>query len=526
MIRNRRFRTATVAAVSACALVLSACGSGSSSNNSASESGEVGDPVAGGTARIIQSAEPRTLDPAGLSNNWAFQPVVGNALYGALLTNDVETLDVQPEMATEFTTTDGGSTFTLKLRPGIMFTDGTPLDAAAVKFNWDRLRDPAVGSNTTRLAVQVASTEVVDPATLRVTMASPNPTFANAIMGGAMNWIASPAALQQDAGAFDAAPVGAGPFTLSRWNRQDVMEFSRNPNYYDAPKPYLDGLSVRFVGDANQRLNTMTTGGAELASESSRSNLALAEDAGLQTQVVPSSGGQFIAFNFRRAPFDDERARRAITLALDTEALDTVVYNGEGIVPTTFFEEGSPFFTDEPLPTPDHEAAQQLFDELAAEGKPVKATYVSYATTESKVLAEAVQAQLSAYDNVEIDVQIMEFQQAAARAMSHDFDLIISSAIVQDPDLALWNAFYGESKGNFTGVDDPQLDAALAAGRVGATTEDRRAAYDEMQKRLIELSTGPLYTRATPSVIAATNLHGVHLYTLGSPMPEELWLSR
>ena len=136
MIRHRRLVAAFAAACSA-ALVLGACGSGdsASASNAAQSTVDAGDPVAGGTGRILQMGEPRSLDPAALSNTWAHQPTLGNALYGTLMVTANDTLELEYKMATDFSTADGGKTFTLALRPDLAFSDGSPLDAAAVKYN-------------------------------------------------------------------------------------------------------------------------------------------------------------------------------------------------------------------------------------------------------------------------------------------------------------------------------------------------------------------------------------------------------
>jgi len=485
---------------------------------------EAGDPVAGGTGRILQMGEPRSLDPSQLSNTWAHQPTLGNALYGTLMITDNDTLELEYKMATDFSTDDGGKTFTLALQPDLVFSDGSPLDAAAVKFNWDRLKDPTLGSTTIRQAVQIESTEVVDPTTMRVTMVEPNPQFGQAIVAGALNWIASPAALEQGTQAFDANPIGAGPFTLVNWTRQDSVELEKNPRYWDAPKPYLDKLVFRTVADASQRANTMATAGADLTTETSWTNINKAEAAGLQYLVASTGGGQFAGMNQRRAPFDDERARRAVSLAIDLDAVNTVVYNGEGEVPKTFFPEDSPYYSDIPLGETDPAEAQRLFDELAAEGKPVSFTFLSYPTTESRVLGEAIQAQLSAFQNVEMNVEVADFAAVTARAGARDFDMLVSSSITQDPDYALTIGFDSQSSGNFMGVNSPELDAALERGRFGRTTEERKEAYDEAQQIIADTVVGLWYVRALPSVTFSENMHGVQIYTLGSPLPEEFWI--
>ncbi|NMD60320.1 ABC transporter substrate-binding protein [Rhodococcus globerulus] len=523
MIRTRRALAATLAAVCSVAVFVSACGT--SPAETTGTSADAGDPVAGGVARAIVIGEPRTLDPAGLGNSWTRQSLLGNALYGTLMIEDPSTLDMKFTMATDFSTVDGGSTFTLKLRPGLTFSDETPLDAAAVKFNWDRLRDPANPSDSIRQASQVASTEVVDATTLNVVMAAPSPVFPQALVTGAMNWIASPTALQKGQAAFDENPVGAGPFTLTRWTRQDVMELKKNPRYWDAPKPYLDGLTLRTVADATQRLNTMIAGGADFAMETNWASLAQAQDAGLSTDTVSFGGGLYMGMNVRRAPFDDERARRAVSMAVDLEAVNTVINDGKGVVPQTLFPETSPFFSDIPLTTPNKETAQKLFDELAAEGKPLSFTFTTYALPENKATAETVQAQLSAFKNVSMDIEVVDAATGNSRNATHDFDMIIASALFQDPDAALWTAFHSSSQGNITGISDQQLTGALDAGRVGKTIEERRAAYETVQKRLVALNPGIWYAKSAPSVITAKNAHGVVMYGFGSPLPEEFWMT-
>lgn len=506
---------------SALVLFVAACGGNTASSQ---PGGEEGGPVAGGSATILQAAEPPSLDPASMSNVYAFHAALGNALYGTLMINDTETFEIEYKMATDFSSTDGGSTYNLTLRPDLMFTDGTPLNAEAVKYNWDRLRDPSLGSTSTRQAVQVANTEVVDATNLKVTMTAPNPHFAESLVAGALNWIASPTALEKGRQAFDENPVGAGPFTMVSWTRQDAVELVKNPDYWDAPKPYLDSLTIKGVHDTNQRMNAMITGAADLTLESTVANIRRAEAAGLQTEVVPTGGGQNIGMNYRHAPFDDVRARRAVSLALDLDALNTMVYNGEGEVPETFFPEESPFFSDIAIQESDPEEAQRLFDELAGEGKPVRFTFTSFPTSDAKTLAEGVQAQLSAYDNVEMEVAMLDAATATTRLVTGDFDMIITAAIVQDPDFALWTALHSQSPGNFNGTNDPELDAALDAGRVSESFEERKEAYDIVQERLVESVPGIWYVRAVPSVMYGADVHGVELYTLASPLPEELWI--
>ncbi|MEW2397248.1 ABC transporter substrate-binding protein [Streptomyces sp. NPDC046862] len=523
MIRTRGFTT-TVVATSLAGLLLAACGGGGDGQSPKGSGGASGKPVPGGAGKVLTLSEWRTLDPALNGNNFASGAIVGNALYGTLLTDDPESGKTQYSMATSFATTDRGRTYELKLRDGLKFTDGTALDAAAVKYNWDRMRDPKTGSPYLADASRVASTKALDATTLQVKMREPESHFAESIVTTSLNWIASPTALAKGAKAFDARPVGAGPYTLKEWRRQDAMVLAKNPGYWDAPKPYLDTLTLRAAVDANQRLNTVTSGGADLAVESNWQNLKKAEDAGLPTNTMPLSGGTYLALNTRRAPFNDPRARAAVAAAVDFNAVDASVYNGAARTVDTLFDKSSPFHADIPVSKPEPATAQKLFDEVAADGKPVSFTITNTSSTESKAVAEAVQAQLSKFKNVTVKIKLVEFAEFLALQTSHDFDVTTSSASFIDPEPRLSTAFESTSPTNMSGISDKQLDAALNEGRTETSVDKRKAAYEEVQKRLASLHPVLWVNRTAAGVISANDVGGLQQYGFGSLWPEELWI--
>ncbi|GLY38868.1 ABC transporter substrate-binding protein [Amycolatopsis sp. NBRC 101858] len=515
MIYKRRF-VATGLAIAATQLLI-ACGTGSAG-------GPAGTPSARTSATVLTLGELRTLDPAKMGNNFASGGVVGNALFGTLLVDDPSSGDIRPSMGEAFTTADGGQTFELKLLDRLVFTDGSPLDAEAVKYNWDRMRDPATGSPYRSDASMVASTTVVDRTRLRVTMTQPVPNFAHSVVTTSMNWIASPAALAAGAQAFDANPIGAGPFTLKAWRRDDAMELVKNPKYWDAPKPYLDHLTLRPSVDAAQRVNTVTNNDADAAIESNWQNLKKANEAGLQTIMQPLSGGNYIAMNMRRAPFDDNRARAALAAAINPQALNESAFDGAGLLVDTLFTTMSSFHADIPASSPDRATAQRLFDELAAAGKPLSFTFTVTSATENRAQAEAIQAQLRTFRNVSITIKTVELAQLQTLQTSHDFDATVTSAAFLDPEPRLWTAFRGDSPSNMSGVDDQQLNAALLAGRTTTTDDQRRAAYDTVQQRLVDLHPMIWIARTACAAIATKTVGGLIQYGFGSLRPEELWI--
>ncbi|MFD7205463.1 ABC transporter substrate-binding protein [Streptomyces sp. NPDC059893] len=526
MIRTRHTYRLATACSAALLLLLTACGGsgGSGGDGPSGGSTTAGKPVTGGSARILQLSEPASLDPAHMANQWAINGVIGNALYGTLLISDAKTSKVSYKMATSFTTEDNGRTFELRLRDGLKFTDGTPLDAAAVKFNWDRLKDPSLGAFAFTEASLISATKVVDATTLRATLTEPVPRFAQAVSATALNWIASPTALKTGRKAYDAKPVGAGPYTLTKWARQDSLTLARNPDYYDKPKPYLDTLTLRTALDGKQRLDTMTTGGADVAMESSWENLAKAKAAGLPTTVVPLNGGLNLTMNTRRAPFDDLRARQALAAALDITSLNQTVSNGTAEVADTLFVKSSPFHADIPLAQTDKTKAQKLFDTLAAEGKPVSFQLTTFPSSDSKIMAESVQTQLSQFKNVKVEIKTVDYANLAAMRTKHDFDMTVDGALFGDPETRLLSTYSGESTMNMSGIADKELSAALLKGRTATDQAERKAAYETVQKRLVALVPAVFVDRAAPAAITGKNVHGVVEYGDGSLLPEELWI--
>ncbi|WP_218835103.1 ABC transporter substrate-binding protein [Rhodococcus sp. ACPA1] len=518
MISKRR---ALVAGAAAAMLMLSACSSGNSTD-SASAGGPSGDPVSGGTGLIIEQAEPRSLDPALISNSWANSPVLGNALYGTLMIDNPETGDIDFKLAQDFSSTDAGKTFTLTLRDGVQFSDGSPFNAAAVKFGWDHIKDRATASPDIPQASLIDSSRVLDDRTLEVTLVEPVPNFANAILQTSMNWIASPASLQAGQQAIDSNPIGAGPFTLEQWSRQDVIKLTRNDKYYDAPRPYLDKLEIRAIGDADQRYNTLVSGGADLTLEGNWSNIDKAKNAGLQNAVVPTGGGTTLVLNSTKAPFDDARARKAFALALDLDGINNAVYDGTAKLPHTLFDESSPFYQDIPLADEDRAEAQRLLDELAAEGKPLNFTMSLYPS--GKALGEAIQTQLSTLNNIKVNVRTIDFAQVGQILGQMDYDVITNAVVFGDPEPRLWFGLHGASAGNYSGVKDAQMDAALDEARVSQDEAERTAAYEVVQQRLVELNPVIFYVRSAPGVIANGNVGGIQQYGMGSVLPEMLWI--
>jgi peptide/nickel transport system substrate-binding protein len=519
-------RLLSVSVSCAALLLLMGCGGPASSLNSNSQGAE-GDPLSGGIARIMQFSEPRTLDPAVMANAFPNNAILGNALFGSLLVNDSTSGEISMSLAESFETADGGSSFTIKLRPGLVFSDGTPLNSEAVKFNWDRIKDPlTVGApiNNVNVARMIEESTVADEQTLNVKLAQIDPNYGQAIVSTSLNWIASPAALQAGPEQFDRNPVGAGPFTLTEWVRGDVMKLSKNASFWDSPKPYLDGLELRASQDSSQRLNTLISGGVDIDLDANPQTTKRGMDAGLAVHQQELNGGQSLVLNCATGPLSDPRAREALAKAIDRDALNVAVFSGLGTTADSLFASESPFRTDQKFSEFDRAQAQEIFDQLADEGKPLKFTISSYPSTETRAISEAVQAQLSTYNNVDVDVKILDFTQAASITSTRDFEALTAGMTFLDPENLVWSHFHKDANSNYMGIKDDALSNALDDGRRSTDGEVRKNAYSIVQDRLSELNPMIFYGRQILSVLTSENVGGVKLYGNGSLRIEEVWM--
>ena len=275
-------RPITAACIGAAvALLVSACG-----GEAASSASPAGDPVRGGTLVYSYNTEAQSVDPATCAIGIGVGPC--QAVYGALLDYDLETGEIEPGMAESFTTEDGRA-WTLKLRPGLTFSDGTPFDAAAVAFNWGRILDPALLSPSASVAKTI-DWEVVDPTTLSVTSKEVNYQLDFGLTE-ALAYIASPTAIEALGADFGNNPVGAGPFTLTSWARGTEMILDRNPTYWDQPRPYVDRLVLKTIPADDQRFNALQAGEVDVMAVTVQKYAARAEGAGMNVTSAPLLGG-------------------------------------------------------------------------------------------------------------------------------------------------------------------------------------------------------------------------------------------
>lgn len=390
-------------------LALTACASGSSGETPA-QTPSAATPVHGGEMSFSLSTDTRNFDPAIIPNlEFGTETTRMLPIYGTLFWVDASG-EVHPGIGESMSPNDDGSIWTVKLREGVTFTDGTPFNAEAVVFNWERLQNPETASTVSSMIAGMTF-EATDELTVTVSLDEPNFFFDNVVANYLM-FIVSPTAIKDDPEWATNNPVGAGPFMLSEWVPGSHTSYTRNPDYFDDGKPYLDTVVLKTVPDASQSLQSVISGEIDVTNVATADFAKRAADAGLGTAPFESTGGVVMLMNNSVAPFDDVRARQAMAYAISTDALAAAMDPGLGSDGGLhgIFPESSPFFdSDATLPSPDAEKAQELFDELAADGKPFSVTWKTWGAQPSHQRgAQYLEAVLSEYDNVDFQIEIVD----------------------------------------------------------------------------------------------------------------------
>lgn len=321
-------------------------------------------PVRGGTARVAGFGALTSLDPFTWLNS-DNDRMCSAALYDTLIALQPDG-SFAPELATEWTISEDNLTYTFTIREGVTFHDGTVLDAAAVKFNFDRYRvEDSTYPAVTPLR-PISTVEAPDPTTVVFTLTNPSAPF---LTGVSFAPIVSPTAVETLGEDFQLQGVGSGPFQFSEWTPGSVATFTRFEGYWQTgedgqPLPYYDAVEFDAVADDSVRLLNLRSGEFDYVERLSIRDVQTAGvDQSIQVHTTLSNTGYCLAMNPNQAPFDNKTLRQAVQAAVDMQAIIDNISFGEGYLSPMGFARDTWFFLDSPAPVYDPELARQLLTE-------------------------------------------------------------------------------------------------------------------------------------------------------------------
>ncbi len=463
------------------------------SSAAATRSAAAAKPVSGGTLTIGTTFEVNTLDPVrgtvGATSTGGDRMMF---VFGTLMKFNSKTGAIIPGLAESATSPDG-QTWTLKLRPNLKFSDGTPLDADAVIFNYTRFKDPANTFAGISLVSQISKMTAVDPTTVEFRLLQPNGSFGVVFtdIAGAMG---SPTAIKADPRNWGQKPVGAGPFLMKEWVRDQQITFVRNPNYWDKPRPYLDSIVERIIPSRATLASVLQAGQVDVVHQASTTELKVATDNPKSLaawNATKTNGGFATVCNLDRVPCNDVRFREALSLAFDLKLAKQVFLVGVNYPANTLvcppFGPGNPNCAKDIKVKYNPTRAKKLIDEVKADGISTDITYTFNSDGSAGAgLGEWVQQQLAKI-GVSVTIQSILSPAYVALQSTRAFQTaILTTPTVADMPGRFYNDWHSVG-GTNGGIDrasanNAQLDVALEKGRNSVKLEDRIAGMQEAQR--------------------------------------------
>lgn len=491
-------------------------------------------------------AEPTCLDPH-VGGNYP-QALIASQFIESLVSRNTEG-DIVPWLATEWSVSDDGLTWDFMLDENATFTDGTPVDAEAVKVNIEHLQDPETASSTGYLAVQqIEEVEVVKPTHARFHLSRPDAALLESL---AQIWVGiqSPAGIERGQEENCLAPIGSGPFIVDEWVKQDHISLSRNADYATPPgdsdlppADAVESVTWRFIPDATARFAALESGQVDVIDNPLPEQIVQAEAADELAHLdAPRPGASNrIELNSGQRPFDDLRVREAFISAVDIDAGLTALF--EDTAPRSY----SAMSSAEPLSVQveeayvfDQDRANDLLDEAGwtetndegirmKDGEPLTLRF-PVSTNQSVPAEQALFEQLQANAReVGFDVQIslLDLSSWYAALAAHEYELVSAPYTKIGPDVLRFlyhsDATVPAPSGYFANnaqVQNPELDALLEV--IGSESDEElraQAAADAQQLIADEALILPLYDQQNHFLTRA-DLSGFHaLPTVSTPV--------
>lgn len=356
-----------------------------------------------------------TTDP--YDANDTLSQAVAKSFYQGLYGFDKD-MKMVPVLATGYTVSKDGLVYTVKLKSGIKFHDGTDFNAEAVKATFDRVTNPDNKLKRYNLYKNIAKTEAVDATTVRFTLKEAFSPFINSLAHPS-GVIISPAALLKYGNKGIALnPVGTGPFKFVEWKQTDYMKVEKFDGYWRKGYPKIDSITWRPVVDNNTRAALMQTNEAHFSFPMSPEAIAtLEKKPSLEVTAAPSIIHRYISMNTLQKPFDNPKVRQAINYAINKEALVKVAFSGYAIPAEGVLPKGVQYNVKlGPWPY-DPKKARELLKEAGYPNGFESTLWSAYNYSTAQKVIQFVQQQL-AQVGIKVQVQALEAGQRVERVES------------------------------------------------------------------------------------------------------------
>jgi peptide/nickel transport system substrate-binding protein len=428
------------------------------------------------TLRIGLQDDPDQLDPARSGT------FVGRIVFAGLcdkLVDIDQKLNIVPQLATSWSWSADNLALTMKLRPGVVFHDGEPFDAAAVKFNIGRYKDAAYSVRKGELK-PVKAVEVVGPLTVRIQLATPYAPLL-AVLSDRAGMMLAPKATAEAGENVAADPVCSGPFKFAQRVAQERIVLDKFDHYWDPSAIHIDKIMYLPIPDSTVRLANLKSGQLDIVERVAATDVkAVKGDAHLRLVTSPSLAYYTMSINLANGEAasnplgKNAKVREALEWSLDRAALNQVVFDGQFIPSNQAEAPGSKYYNNDfPVPKRDLAKAKALLKEAGQEHPSF--TLLAVNNPIDQQVAQVVQS-MAGEAGFEVKLQAIEQNTLIAAATKGDYQATIvlwSGRADPDGNIAIWLACDGFL--NWGKWCDRKFDDLLGKAR-GTTVESERVA--------------------------------------------------
>jgi len=521
--------------------LLAACGGSGTPSATSTGKPATGKPRRGGSLTVGTEAEETGFDPT--QSAWdSTGALYARSVYDALT---VIALDgsVQPYLAQSVTPSSDYTTWTIQVRPGISFHNGTPLDGKAVLSNLEAQLGSAIAATA---LFGIKNVSMTGPMTVTVTTNGPWVSF-DLYLTSSLGTMLEPNSLKTHSA--NLKPIGTGPFVFKEWVPGDHLTVTRNTKYWRPSLPYLDSITFRPIIEPESRSNSLKAGQIDIFHSSDPINIhdfqgnpRFVTTTDLQARVPGGEPDQiFLMLNTAIAPLDDQRIRDAMAYAIDAAGIRKTI--GFDIQPASSgpFDPGTDLYVPSGYPTtPNTAMAKQLVSAYKAEKGNFTIELGTTNVGRNLQLMELIQAELGA---VGMKTTITQVQQSEliTNAVYGKFQAYLwrqFANVTPDGNYVFWTSAASSPVGspalNFARYKDAQIDAALAEGRTIADLAARDKVYQQIGVRFGAIKPYLWLSRCVWCAVAKPTVGGLLTPTLpgggkafpfgaGTFWPGELW---
>jgi peptide/nickel transport system substrate-binding protein len=452
----------------------------------------------GKTLTVGIVSDPVTLDPALMAS--FFEISVQYNLHEPLV-HVTPDLKIEPGLASVETPDPLSYKFTLK--PNLTFHDGTPIDAAAVKANFDRMLDPATASPRRSELTPIDQVEVTGALTFTIKLKAAYAPLLQ-VLSNRAGMMVSPAALKSLGADFATKAVGGGPYKLVSWTKNSELVLERFAGYWRGPVA-IERIVFRPISDETVRLTNLRSNTVQLVDAVPAQAVGqLGREANITLKQASGLGFNAFSFNTTKPPFNDVKVRQAFTTAIDKQAILRAVYFGTGSVAWGAIPPSMGWVHDAAFAPykPNVDAAKKLLTE-AGVTTPVQVTIVVTNSPAQVRTAEVLQAQAN-QAGFKVEIKQIDATSLITVLRNKDFDLCMSPWSGRtDPDGNIYNYFTKAGPNNFMGYQSDKVTDLLEKARSAPAQVDRAKLYREAEAQIA--TDAPMLFLTFPATLQASS---------------------